>query len=195
MINKTYNKDPYDYTIIYILVILFLVIFGLIMWDNCTGQTLSIDQRVDACNGIERAYIIADYPADVHAVSLIVNYDSIYWNLIAVTKSDVFIDGLWFDSVYTRKWIFSWWSLSPLQQTDTLFSLVFESTGIYGWGDVYWDFFNCEIADFNGIEIPFQYIDGWLRCETTGISEPFENIEQLNKFRNFNLLGQYVRTH
>jgi hypothetical protein len=165
MITKTYNKkrgfDPqWWFLIAFILAVLIINVF------NCSGQYIEISHRNDACENYETAVVTAYYPTNVYSMSLYLYYDYYSWNLVSVARSDVFIDGFLLDSIYSDRWVFSWYSLHPLAYSDTLFTLVFQRIGNFGGGDLEWSVSpgGCEITDFNANPISCYFIDGWLRC-------------------------------
>ena len=191
MINKTYRKDPPDNTLVYILALVFVILFLLIIWDNCSGQSVQITRSFDACSDIETAYVIVDFPTEVHSINLKIYYWNWALTFLDCCMSDALMGGypLWFDT--GGMFAFTWYDLDCLPKEDTLLSLRFSRLSD---SDLLFYTPDCEIGDYNGNAISTTFLSGWLRCVVTGINEPFENIEQLNK-RNYNLLGQYVRTH
>jgi hypothetical protein len=174
IIPKTYNKtkrlDPRWW-----MLIAFIIFVLIINWTNCSGQWFEISHRSDACENYESAVVTANYPAQVYSMSLVMFYDSLNWQLVSVCRSDVFIDGFLIDSVHPNKWKFSWYSLHPLPMQDTLFSFVFMRKSYLGGGDLEWSVApgECEITDFNATPYQCVFIDGWLRCLSSGIN-PFK---------------------
>jgi len=167
----------------------FILLFMFVIWQNCKGQYFEITKHYDACENYENAYITGYYPGDVHSISWEVFYDSCNWELKVVCRSDVFINGFLLDSIYDNRYVFSWFSIDPLPCSDTLLQFIFLRKGYIGGGEIEWDV-ECEITDFNAVIIPAQYNSGWLRC-FVGIDE--KTIRKTSSFRNYNLLGQYVR--
>lgn len=191
-IDRTYQKkkviDPRIWFFI-----AFVILFLLIAWNNCKGQYFNIDKINNACENIERIYITGYYHDNVHSVSWEVYFDSCNWNLISVNRNDVWIKGSYVEWVHPNKYMMSWFSLDPLEYSDTLLCFIFQRVGYIGGGEIEWsaDPNACEIADFNGVAIPAVYNSGWLRCITSGIKEITQR--RFSKGIKYNLLGQRVK--
>lgn len=210
MIPQTYNKrkqfDPRWW-----LLIAFVLLVFIVNWCNVSGQYIELSQDNNSCNEYKEFYVTIDFDKPVHSVSF-----DIYWNDIFEYIS-LNLNDCWYTpmasmvhncySISGRNHLFISWIdvFNALPYDDTLFSVTIRRTTNINDVNIY--FGTSEITDHNSVPYPVTFIDGWLRCLTSGIKESeFEYQESVKHYdRNlrqvvilyqrkiYNINGKYIK--